>query len=441
MGSEPLSGDPLAPNGPASGWSELELDTAALESGSVPVPTHDPAAQGGGRLVGDPFGGLGGDIPEPELELELDDVGSSRRPSLPVPDLPTPFPPAGAAVERAPGARGAPGIDQVEVITLADYGEPPASFVAWIPYAILVATRRNALKKALAVIRRLESVAKTDAQEALVALGRGLHAKSAAEALSPLRQQLAMCDESGEIALGRTQQLEKSREAAEAQRAALKAKIEQAEGATGPYRDRETKLSTQMATRDNDLRRAKAKQTRVEIELRNLRQAADRGDGGIDAPRLELLEAQLQACRADTEKAQGYVSELEPQLATARKELAVMLSAVNELEKQRRAIDQAQDRSDKVHLSTAGEAERVYHDAVQALAEAALDRGLAASVEPSLARSAEMMRRAVASREREIELHLAALEAYDKGAFQKGWAVIAGAALVVLAMVVFIIVR
>jgi hypothetical protein len=51
------------------------------------------------------------------------------------------------------------------------------------------------------------------------------------------------------------------------------------------------------------------------------------------------------------------------------------------------------------------------------------------------------MQRALASREREIDLHRRALDAYDKGAFQKGWALIAGAALVVIAMIVLVIVR
>ena len=51
------------------------------------------------------------------------------------------------------------------------------------------------------------------------------------------------------------------------------------------------------------------------------------------------------------------------------------------------------------------------------------------------------MGRALASREREIELHHRALGAYDKGAFQKGWALIACAGLVVLAMLTLIALR
>ena len=51
------------------------------------------------------------------------------------------------------------------------------------------------------------------------------------------------------------------------------------------------------------------------------------------------------------------------------------------------------------------------------------------------------MGRALASREREIELHHRALGAYDKSAFQKGWALIACTGLVVLAMLTLIALR
>lgn len=425
MGKDVSPDDPLAPNGPASGWSELELDTQSVRSGTHPKPAYDPAADAGGRIVGDPFSGLDG-APPPELELDR-----AAPPDLPEPPpaLRDPTPPAGL---RA--------VDDAEVAILADYGEAPASFVTWIPYAILVTNRRLAIKKSLASLERLREAAARDHVEALVELGRALHQRKGADAVRVLAPQIAACDEAGDVAAGRNEAWIQAREAADAQRASLAAKLAEAEKASGPYRDRETKLATQMTSRENDLRRAKAKLSRVEIELRNLR-AAGTDAGALDAPRLELLEAELAARRADAEKAQGHVDELEPQLAKARKELAVMLSAVNDLEKQRRAVDQAQDRTEKVHSSTAGEAEARYHAATEELARAALERRIAEGIDPTRTRSAVAMQRALASREREIELHRRALHAYDKGSFQKGWALIAGAALVVLAMIVLVIVR
>ena len=432
MGNDPSPEDPLAPSGPAAGWSELELDTDAVQSGSHAKPSYDPGGMAGDQMVGDPFAGLdAGPIPDLELE-ELQPLPAD----LPVPEPP----PASREPVDKPTAGVVREIADVEVEALADYGEAPASFVMWVPYAILVATRRQALKKALAELGRLRATARADAQEAMIELGRGLHANGD-KALAPLGPLLQACDDTGTVAAGRTEEWAKSREAADAQRGSLQSKIDEAEKAVGPFRNRETKLGTQMDSLESNLRRARAKQSRVEIEIRNLRQLASQPGEAIDAPKLELLEAQLEACRPDTDKAQGRVDELAPQLASARKELAVMLSAVNDLEKQRRAIDQAQDRTEKVHLSTAGDAEKEYHEAVQALAEGALQRRIGLDVEPALTRTAELMGRTLDSRERDIEVHEAALHAYDKGSFQKGWAIIAIAALIVVAMLIFIIVR
>lgn len=425
MGKEASEDDPLAPNGPASGWSELAIDTESVRSGTHPRP-FDPGDTAG-RVVGDPFSGLD-DGPLPDLELD-------QAP----PDLPLPAPPPPRRDAPVPTA-GVLAVDEVEVAALADYGEAPASFVTWVPYAILVTQRRMALKKSLAELRNLRGAADKDVKDSLVELGRALHARKDADGLRGLSAQLAACDETGQVSAGRNEAWVQAREAADAQRSSLAAKVQEAEKASGPYRDRETKLATQMSTRENDLRRVTARMRRVEIEIRNLRTTAAEG-GAIDAPKLELLEAEIQARRADVEKAQGHVDELEPQLAKARKELAVMLSAINDLEKQRRAVDQAQDRTEKVHLSTAGEAEQRYHEAVEELARAAVERRIAEDVEPARARSVLAMQRALASREREIALHERALGAYDKAAFQKGWAVIAGAGLVVLVMLVLIAVR
>ncbi|MBX3269985.1 MAG: hypothetical protein KF729_06970 [Sandaracinaceae bacterium] len=427
MGKEVSPDDPLAPNGPAAGWSELAIDTAAIRSGTHPRPVHDAGADAGGRIVGDPFAGLD-DAPIPDLELDL------GAPPLPAPDLP-----AGPAPSGARPAAPRP-IDDVEVAALADYGDPPASFVGWVPYAILVTQRRRALSRALAELRRLRETAARDAREARVELGRALHRSRDVDALRVLGPQIAVCDETGRAVSGRAEAWTEAREAADAQRASLASKIEEAERASGPYRDRETKLATQMTSREAELRRAKAKLARVEIELRNLRSVGEAA-GALDAPRLELLEAELVARRADVQKAQGHVDDLEPQLAQARRELAVVLSAQNDLEEQRRAVDRAQDRTERAHSSSATEAETRYHEAAEALADAALSRALAEPVAPREARGALTMERALAAREREIELHERALRAYDHSAYPRGVAVIGIAALIVLVMIVTAIVR
>lgn len=408
--------DPLAPTGGAG--ASLELDRSA---GPVSKPA-DPFLGAGGRMLGDGLDDLGAPGDLPTLELDA--------PPPPEPDK-TFARPREAPAPSSPEVSGAQPT-QAAALALADYGPAPSHLLGAVPYAILVLLRRRALQRALTDLRRLRQTAESDHGEALVALGRALHAARDADALRPLQDAIRAADDTGRVAGERTEEWERSRQAADAQRASLSEKVEQAEAAAGPYRDRETKLATQMSVRETDLRRAKAKLQRVEIELRN---------PATDPDRRALLEAEQQARQADVAQAKGKVDELAPQLSEARKALTVMLQALNDLEQQRRAVDQAQTRSEKVHLSTAGEAERHYHDAVRHLAEQAILRGAADAIAPTEAGKARTMRATLESREREVALHEAALTAYDRTGFQRGVAMLGGAAVLLLAMLLFVVLR
>lgn len=428
-GREFSDDDPFSQDG--GPLPELDLDPLSAPQQS----TYDPASEGG-DMLDDPLGDMGGLDP-----LELDTAAIS--PAAPAaastpPSSTSSTPPAQRSLQpprEEPTEEAAPELPPEEVAAIADYGSAPESPVMWVPYAALVLSRWIALRKELDGLRGLRASAAKDAKDALVELGRALHAHGA-EALPPLAAVFARADQTGAEAGQKTDEWEKSRQTAETQRGSLEAKIAEAEGRVGPYRDRETKLATQMDTRENELRRAKARLSRVEIELRNLAQAET-----VDEAKKGMLEAERDARRAETEKAQGHVDELTPQLSAARKELTVMLDAVNDLETQRRAIDEAQSRKEKLHLTSAGEAEGRYHGIIEELAKTALDRNLAAAVEPAKTKAAEMMRSTLASREREIALHEAALDAYDAGSFQKGLALLGAAGLLILAMIVFVIVR
>ena len=375
----------------------------------------DPLAGSGDRIIGDPFDGLA-PAELPALELDL--------PARAAPALATPV--------AAPAPAPAPALDLARVAAIADYGQPPSSLLACVSYAALVLTRRRALSAALIDLRRLEKTAERDREEALITLGRALHA--ARDQLAPLARELHAADEAGQVAGQRAGEWEEARRTAESQRASLDAKIAEAARAALPYRDRETKLATQMEVRETDLRRARARLSRAEIELRNAAQSQD-------PARRELLDAERVARRADADAAQAHVDELAPQLAEARRELAVRLSAENDLKAQRRAVDAADARSEHAHHGVASAAERAYHAAVVELASQALARGLAEGVAPDAAKAAQRMRAAHDTRAREVTLHEAALVAYDKSAFQKGAALIAGAAFIVLVTLILLIVR
>lgn len=413
--------DPLAPKSSAAG---LELDL----SGAAPSRSSDAFLGGGGRMLDDGLDGLGAPTDLPTLEL--DEPAPDR--TFPRPQEPRQAPSSPRSEPGESGDSPTAALDPGAVDALADYGPPPSNPVGVVPYAILVFLRRRALQKSLADLRRLKQTAETDHAEALVSLGRALHARPDADALRPLADALRAADETGRVAGERTQEWERSRHAADAQRASLTEKIAQAESAAGPYRDRETKLATQMNVRETDLRRAKAKLQRIEIELRN---------PATEPDRRALLEAERDARKADVDQAKGKVDELAPQLSDARRELTVMQQALNDLETQRRAVDQAQTRSEKVHLTTAGEAETHYHAAVRHLAEQAILRNAAPAIAPTEASKAQTMRATLESREREVRLHEAALRAYDPKAFQRGVAVLGGAALLLVAMLLFALIR
>ncbi len=420
----------------SAGWETLELDTAAGSSGAG----LDPLAGGGGRIVGDPFDGLGPPADLPGLDLDEGAVRSSAPPRPAPPSAPggSSVPSRASAPRRASGppAPREPELDPGAIAALADYGPAPASIVGVVPYALLVLTRRRALSLALADLRRLEAGARRDHEEAMIELGRQLHAQRDHGELATLAPQLAAAEEAGRVAGTRTEEWQRARDAADAQRGSLSAKIEEAERAAAPYRDRETKLATQVSVRETDLRRAKARLSRVEIELRNLITSSQ-----PDAARRELLEAELAARRAEVAAAQAQVDELAPKLAEARRELATMLSALNDLTEQRRAVDAAEARSERVHHGVASEAERAYHAAVMELAAQAMARSVADRVSPLAAKAAARAGAALATRTREVQLHEAALSAYDKPSFQRGAAIVGGAALLVVVTLLFVILR
>ncbi|MCC6875919.1 MAG: hypothetical protein IT378_16550 [Sandaracinaceae bacterium] len=172
--------------------------------------------------------------------------------------------------------------------------------------------------------------------------------------------------------------------------------------------------------------------SRVEIELRAQ---------SLDAGKRELLAAELDARRAEVERASGQIAELTPRLAEARRELASRLAAVNALAGERRALDATEARALSLHQSTAGAAERAHDEALAALGEAALARGLAAELASERARRAKTLLDAKSARERELLLHRAALTAYDKPAFQKGAALLGAAAAAILGMLALLLLR
>ena len=417
------------------------------------APEPDPEAKetvsfAGERVLGDGFEDVKVGT---EIGLDIDPDAFGGR-ALPLPSLddppfgPTSMNPRAAASipVRGPASLGdsvpreeavdehAP--DPEDVARVADFGAPPSNVFGVLPYAVLVTSRRLTLKKQLADLRRLHTVAVDDEGRAMIELGRALHAQKANPALAPLAAMIAEADARGARAGERTEQWEKSRVATSVQRNALAEKIKEAERKAAPFRNRESKLQTELSISDNDLRRARAMLSRAEIEIRNLGNA-----GSEDPTRRAHLEAERSARQADVDAARGPVDTARAELAAIQRELSALTSAINDLEAQTRALMRTESHADDVYLASANEAEARYHEAVAEIAEHCLGAGLAASISPDATRSAEAMRGAREARERELALHEAALDAYDPDAYRKGMVLIGIAGALVLAMIVLAI--
>ena len=453
LGAGPTIGDPFDVD--SSDTSALELDSTDSMPQTGPAAGFD-AVGGGGRILGSGLDDLGDPGPMPDLELEEIAAPPSAAPpsaapaarsfarpsaaSAPVARASPSAPVAGASMapptpqEPEAGPLGPP-ISPAAVAVVAEYGEPPSGWLGAVPYALLVLTRQRALRASLADLTRLLTRAELDHREALVALGRAVHGAPESAGEPSLAAALTAAQEAGQRAGQRTTEWEKSREVAETQRGSLEAKLGEVEEAAKPYRDRETKLATQMDVRQANLRRAKAKLARAEIEIRNL--DAPEADTSRRGP----LEAEREARRAEVQSTQGHVDDLTPQLESARRELAVMLEARNDLEGQLRALGKARERTERIHLTTAGEAEAVYHEAVARLAGAALDSGFAETLAPGPARAARLMASTEETRSREVALHRAALTAYDRRWLARGLVIVGVAGLIIVTMLVFVLVR
>lgn len=455
------------------GGRELSLDDALGETGgAMPELELDRHGSGqsaadpqdlmfgstGGRDLADPFEGMAG---APALELDLDAVRTSQ-PSPAPPSLPPPPEPASPVPPRRPSATApvrtsapperpraspAPAPDRApasprssgappRAITLADYGEPPSGIVGTVPYAVHVGLRQRALRADLARLRRLRDGAEEDLDEAMVGLGRALHAQRDDERLQVLSGPMGAADEAGEVASEHSTEWKKVREAASAQREAIEERVARAEEEAAPVRARETELGAEVSRREAALQRAKAKLARTNIELRNLA-----GAESPDPGRRASLEAEREVHAAEVERARAQVDELTPELTEVRRQLASHTHRVTALEKEAREVDRSRGRSEEALSTSAKAAEGRYHEAVKVVAKQALERGLAAAVAPGPAKLATNRADALRAREEEIELHEIALTLHDRSSLHKGLAILGVLSAIVLAMLIFVVVR
>jgi hypothetical protein len=316
-----------------------------------------------------------------------------------------------------------PTLGLAEVEGVAGYGPPPEHLLAAAVYALAVWNRRGALREARGGAARRLRKAASEAERAIGAFGRSIVeagdpalAGALGDAYREAARALAeaeAADHRGAAALASVQQ----------EQARADDEVAAAEAEVGPFRDQETKLAAQLEVAEHDLRRTQARLARAEIELRNLN-----ATGGGPAERAAMLEADVEARRAEATVLEGRVAERSRELGRVRRELALRVGRVAAAEEARRTAGKQAKKASSVHEAAQTAVERGRDAALFALGREALWRGVGGGLEG--AEAAAGAEREWAARAREVALHDAALDGWDRGGFLKGASVL-GAGLAI----------
>ena len=360
----------------------------------------DPLA-GAGSFAGDDVG----------LELDLSHVGPKR------------------TTERK-AETSARDITRREIEHAARFGTAPAGLLGAVPYTVLVFFRRRELSQEVAELKGRVRTAEARATAALFELGQMLCAEPAelGPTMTSALERVARARRTTDVV---QQESARAREDAERERARLAAELKDAQADVDPWRDRETKLLTQLKVAEHDLDRARAQLRRAEIEMRNLVKM-----GNADADQMRMLDGQQDRFAAEVRILEGRVQERTQALTELREELAGRLHRLASAEEAKRGVEAELARHERDVLRTAGEANADLQHALRELAEAALDEGVAAAVAAREARRATEARRDLQRRRRELAVHERALGAYDRQAVKRGAWVFGGVGLFVLAAII-----
>ena len=371
-----------------------------------------------------------------ELDLAVPEVRSpepSRR--IGVADISSP----GAIRAGGAGVRGAALYD-LEVQRIAGYGKPPDGLLAAIPYALHVLSRRGVLKREAEQAKQLRRSADASARRALIDLGRALYERRDAIDLGEISSRVeAVRRATGEVVVNQRDPRATRKEIDE-KRAELEARAREANADLAPWRDKETRLNTQLNIKKGELDRVNARLKRIEIEIRNVTARVRQAGGTADEAQLAALEADAEARRAEAAVAEGPVRELLEELATVRREVAARAAVTATIDQERRSMEELAREVDGELSRTAAHATAEAEEAFLALGEEGHVRGLDETL-PSHAAKVEAALGQLEDRRRREELHMKAIDAWDRPAMKKGAIVIGAAGALILAMLVLAIVR
>jgi len=376
-----------------------------------PPVEADPAAMSGRGLVlgDDPLADGYGEVERTSLDIEEDADPRRARKAAARADSPPPPRELTAEEKRA-----------IEVETLADYGKPPAQIAGTMAYCVKVTLRKRELEAELLSLSAQRKRTDDAARDAQAKLGEALFAKRKDPRLATLAKQLqavAVADQ----AIGNVEKTsQKKKQSIEAERSQLDNDIREAEAEASPLRLQEAQVLARVDELKVRAKQAEGRRRRLEQELE-----AARKKPGADPTMLERIKAERDAAHGEVQTLGIELGPLEDDLSAVRRELAVHLRKLTALQQEQAAAATALERAQQTHRVSTGSAHGARRDALSALAQMAMESGLAAVAQPEL----QAVNDAVERRDRkrgEEELLRAATASFDETAYKQGMMLLVG---------------
>lgn len=386
--------------------------------------TADPnVAHGRGLVLGDdPLAESYGDGQSGSLEIE-EEADPRRRFAAKKADSPPPPRELTAQEKRA-----------IEVEQLASYGKPPSRLFGTMGYWVRVTLRKRELDAELLSLSSQRKRADDAAREAQAKLGEALFAKRKDPRLATLAKQMQAVS-SSEDAIGSVEKASAQRKQhIQKERAQLEDGIRKAEAEASPLRVKEAGLIERVDALKARAKQSDGKRKRAEQELE-----AARKKPNADPEILERLKAERDAAHGEVQTLGIEIRPLEDDLSVVRRELAVHLRKIATLQQEQQAAATALERAQQSHRVSTGSAQGARRDALSALAQVAIESGLAAIAQGELQAVAEAAERRDRKRAEE-ELYRAAAGSFDEGAYKRGMMLLVGGTGAVLLSLVAVVI-
>jgi hypothetical protein len=374
------------------------------------VMTDPNAMSGRGLVLGDdPLAEGYGEGQHGSLDVEEDADPRRRVKAAPSADSQPPPRELTAEEKRA-----------LEVEQLARYGKPPAQLIGTMAYWVRVTLRKRELDAELLSLSAQRKRTDDVARDAVSKLGEALHGKRKDPRLATLAKQMQAVS-SAEAAIGNVEKAgQKKKQNIQNERAQLDEQIRAAESDASPLRIKEAALVDRVETIKLRAKQADAKRKKMEQDLE-----AARKKPSTDVETMEWLKAERDAAHGEVQTLGIELRPLEDDLSVVRRDLAVHLRKLSALQQEQQAAATMLERAQQNHRVSSGSAHGERRDALSALAQMAMESGLAAVAQAELAAVNEASERRARKRAEE-ELLRAATLSFDDEAYKKGFMLLAG---------------